>query len=64
MQGESVSGGLREGGLMKATSEEGMERGMDGARERGSERRMDWASGGGIERGREGAWEQGKLQGR
>ena len=41
MQGESVSGGLREGGLMKATSEEGMERGMDGARERGSERRMD-----------------------
>ena len=27
-------GGLREGGLMKGTSEEGTERGMDGARER------------------------------
>ena len=37
-------GGLREGGLMKGTSEEGTERGMDGASERGegvSERRMD-----------------------
>ena len=48
MQGESVSGERegrgREGGLMKGTSEEGTERGMDGARERGeggSERRMD-----------------------
>ena len=33
-----------EGGLMKGTSEEGTERGMDGARERGeggSERRRD-----------------------
>ena len=37
-------GGLREGGLMKETSEEGTERGMDGARERaegGSEWRRD-----------------------
>ena len=37
-------GGLREGGLMKGTSEEGTELGMDGSRERregGSERRMD-----------------------
>ena len=36
--------GLREGGLMKGTSEEGTEWGMDGARERGkggSEQRMD-----------------------
>ena len=35
---------MREGGLMKGTSEEGTERGIDGARERGeggSERRMD-----------------------
>ena len=35
MQGESISGGLKEGGLMKGTCEEGTERGMDGARERG-----------------------------
>ena len=37
-------GGSREGGLLKGTSEEGMDRGMDGARERGeggSERRRD-----------------------
>ena len=32
MQGESVNG-RREGGLMKGTSEEGTERGMDAARE-------------------------------
>ena len=41
---ESVSGGSREGGLLKGTSEEGTERGMDGARERGeggSERMRD-----------------------
>ena len=49
MQGESVSGGRRKGGsrevgLMKGTSEEGTERGMDDARERGEggcERRRD-----------------------
>ena len=44
---------------MKGTSEEGTERGMDGARERGeggSERRMD----GWIERGRNGVWEEGR----
>ena len=39
MQGESVSGARdgrgREGGLLKGTSEKGMDRGMDGARERG-----------------------------
>ena len=37
-------GGLREGGLMKGTSEEGTGRGMDGARELGevgSEQRRD-----------------------
>ena len=48
--------GLREGGLMQGTSEEGTERDMDGAREReGGE-----ASGGWIERGWEGAFEQGR----
>ena len=41
--------GLREGWLMKLTSEEGTGRGMGGGRED--------ASGGGIERGREGARE-------
>ena len=45
-----MKGGLREGGLMKGTSEEGTGRGIDGGREE--------ASGGGIERGREGAREQ------
>ena len=49
-----------EGGLLKGTSEEGTDRGMDSARERGREE----ACGGGIERGREGAREGGKLQGR
>ena len=41
---ERASVGLSEGGVMKGTSMEGTERGMDGARERGeggSERRMD-----------------------
>ena len=42
-------GGLREGGLMKGTSEEGTGRGMKAGKEE--------ASGGGIERGREGARE-------
>ncbi len=40
----SVKGGSREGGLLKGTSEEGTDRGMDGARARGeggSERRRD-----------------------
>ena len=41
---------MREGGLMKGTSEEGTERGMDG---RGKEGRKE-ASGGWIERGRKG----------
>ena len=44
-------GGLREGGLMMGTSEEGTGRGMDGGR--------DEASGGGIARGKDGAREQG-----
>ena len=37
-------GGSREGGLLKGTSEEGTDRGIDGARERGeggSERKRD-----------------------
>ena len=45
-------GGLREGGLMMGTSEEGTGRGMDGGREE--------ASGGGTARGKDGAREQGK----
>ena len=44
-------GGLREGGLMMGTSEEGTGRGMGGGREE--------ASGGGIARGKDGAREQG-----
>ena len=44
-------GGLRKGGLMMGTSEEGTGRGMDGGREE--------ASGGGIARGKDGAREQG-----
>ena len=44
-------GGLREGGLMMGTSEEGTGRGMGGGREE--------ASGGGIARGNDGAREQG-----
>ena len=40
---------MRDGGLIKLTSEEGTGRGMDGGREE--------ASGGGIARGREGARE-------
>ena len=44
-------GGLREGGLMMGTSEEGTLRGMGGGREE--------ASGGGIARGKDGAREQG-----
>ena len=47
---------MREGGLMKGTSEEGTERGMDG---RGKEGREE-ASGGWIERGRKGVWEEGR----
>ena len=47
---------MREGGLMKGTSEEGTERGMDG---RGKEGREE-ASGGWIERGRTGVWEEGR----
>ena len=43
-------GGLREGGLMMGTSEEGTGRGMGGWREE--------ASGGGIARGKDGAREQ------
>ena len=43
-------GGLREGGLMMGTSEEGTGRGMGGGREE--------ASGGGIARGKDGAREQ------
>ena len=34
-QGESDSGGSREGGLLKGMGEEGTNRGMDGARKRG-----------------------------
>ena len=49
-QARSVSGGLREGGLMMGTSEEGTGRGMGGGREE--------ASGGGIARGKDGAREQ------
>ena len=42
--------------MMKGTSEEGTERGMDG---RGKEGREE-ASGGWIERGRKGVWEEGR----
>ena len=45
---------MREGGLMKGTSEEGTGRGMDSGREEASR---------GIERGREGAWEPGREHG-
>ena len=42
---------MREGGLMRGTSEEGTGRGMGGGREE--------ASGGGIARGKDGAKEKG-----
>ena len=48
----------REGGSLKGTSEEGTDRGMDGARERG-EGGSEEASVGGTERGREGNFKGG-----
>ena len=51
MQRQWRKGGLREGGLMMGTREEGTGRGMGGGREE--------ASGGGIARGKDGAREQG-----
>ena len=49
-------GGSREGGLLKGTSEEGTDRGMDRARARGKEE----ASGGGTEEGMEQLRKQGR----
>ena len=51
---QSVSGGVREGGLVKGTSEEGTGRDMDSGREE--------VSRGGIERGREGNFKGGILK--
>ena len=63
-QGESASGRLREGRLMKGTNEEGTERGLDSPRERGREEaRGGWIGRGEGSKGGKGAREGGKLQG-
>ena len=56
-QTESVSGGVREGGLVKGTREEGTGRGMD------MDSGREEASRGGTERGREGARSKGVRDG-